>query len=111
MQQRLAIARTLLCDPAILLLDEPFTGLDSVNQQKFIGMLQQLRAEGKTLLVTDHDPMRVSQLATRVDYLYRGKIARSFSGEEMDAAALAKAIATIESDEPGGNAGQREVEP
>jgi len=109
MQQRLAIARAILCNPAILLLDEPFTGLDAANQNQLVHLLIQMRAEGKTLLVTDHDLERVSQIATRVDYLYRGKIARSFSGKEMNAEDLTNAIAKIESGEAENSAEQQRV--
>ncbi|MRS03964.1 ABC transporter ATP-binding protein, partial [bacterium] len=82
MQQRLSIARALIGNPPTLLMDEPFTGLDSANQERFIGLLCQLRSQGKAILLSDHDLFRASQIASRVDYLYRGKITSSFSGEE-----------------------------
>ena len=74
MQQRLSIARALIGNPPVMLMDEPFTGLDSANQERFIGLLVQLRSQGKTILISDHDLFRASQIATRVDYLFRGKI-------------------------------------
>ncbi len=96
-QQRLSIARALIGNPLVLLMDEPFTGLDSANQERFIGLLDQLRYQGKAILISDHDLFRASQIATRVDYLFRGKISCSFSGEELTPARLGEKIAAIES--------------
>lgn len=77
MQQRLAIARAILHDPSVLLLDEPHTGLD----QDACAMLDQLLLEvahsGKTIVMATHELDRVQSLATRFDVLSRGKIAAS----------------------------------
>lgn len=97
MQQRLSIARALIGSPPVLLMDEPFTGLDSVHQERFIGLLIQLRSQGKAILISDHDLFLASQLATRVDYLFRGIITCSFRGEELIPDFLGKKIAAIES--------------
>jgi len=96
MQQRLSIARALLSDPAYLLLDEPFTGLDTANQARLMDLLKDLQSKGRALLVTDHDPARVAQMATRVDYLYHGRIEQTFSGSELEANYLGARIAAIE---------------
>jgi len=107
MQQRLAISRALIGNPPVLLMDEPFTGLDSANQERFIRLLNQLRVQGKAILISDHDLFRASQIATRVDYLFRGKISRSFSGEELTPDRLGEKIAAIES-APRGTALEKE---
>jgi len=77
MKQRLTIARALLCDPRILLFDEPYTGLD----QQGCGMLNQLvleeSARNKLVLLTTHELSYIRQVATRFDVLHRGKIAAS----------------------------------
>jgi len=77
MKQRLTIARALLCDPQVLLFDEPYTGLD----QQGCGMLNQLVLEensrGKLILLTTHELSFIRQIATRFDILHRGKIADS----------------------------------
>lgn len=97
MLQRLSLARAMLNHPSVLLLDEPFTGLDSESQERLLLILSSEVKDGKALLVTDHDAVRASGLATRLDYLCRGKILRTFSGEELEPESLHKEIFEIES--------------
>lgn len=97
MQQRLSIARALIGDPAVLLLDEPFTGLDSAHQEQLLALLVDLKARGKTILMADHDPYRAQKIASRVDYLFRGSICCSFSGERLEPSRLSASINEIES--------------
>ncbi len=111
MQQRLSIARALLCDPAVLLLDEPFTGLDALNQDRFIDLLVRLRESGKTILATDHDPGRAVRIATRIDYLFQGKICRSFQGDELNPSLLSGRIAEIERGNAVATTGKEPVSP
>jgi heme exporter protein A len=63
MQQRLALCRTLLHEPALLLLDEPYAGLDEEGAALLDRELDELGA-GRTLLLATHDPERVAALAT-----------------------------------------------
>jgi ABC-type multidrug transport system ATPase subunit len=63
MQQRLALCRTLLHEPALLLLDEPYAGLDEAGAELLDAELREL-AGGRTLLLATHDPERVDRLAT-----------------------------------------------
>ena len=63
MLQRLALCRTLLHDPELLVLDEPFTALDDEGSILLDGQLLEM-AETKTVVMTTHDPERVEQLAT-----------------------------------------------
>ena len=63
MQQRLALCRTLLHDPALLLLDEPYAGLDEAGAELLDVELGAL-AGRRTLLLATHDPDRVGRLAT-----------------------------------------------
>jgi heme exporter protein A len=63
MQQRLALCRTLLHDPALLLLDEPYAGLDEAGAELLDGELGALVGR-RTLLVATHDPDRLGRLAT-----------------------------------------------
>jgi ABC-type multidrug transport system ATPase subunit len=63
MLQRLALCRTLLHDPELLVLDEPFSALDEEGAALLDRELAELRA-GATFVVTSHDPERVAQLAT-----------------------------------------------
>jgi heme exporter protein A len=79
-QQRLSIARALLHGPDVLLLDEPYTGLDVAASATFDTLLRDLVAQGHTVLMTIHDLVRGFALSDRVLILARGKIARSVPG-------------------------------
>jgi heme exporter protein A len=74
MLQRLSIARALLHNPDILLLDEPYTGLDQDASAVLDGLLQVAHAEGRTILMTTHDLNRAATLPTRIIILSRGVI-------------------------------------
>ncbi|PJF44068.1 MAG: heme ABC exporter ATP-binding protein CcmA [Phototrophicales bacterium] len=77
MQQRLAIARALLSDPAILLLDEPYTGLDQDAAALLDELLHEVAGVGtsqRTAIMTTHDLRRAYELTTHVAILQRGKI-------------------------------------
>ncbi|MEN8242753.1 MAG: heme ABC exporter ATP-binding protein CcmA [Chloroflexota bacterium] len=83
MQQRLSIARAVLHDPDILLLDEPYTGLDQDASEMLDGVLKQIAAQGRTVVMTSHDLARSAELGTRFDVLSRGKIISSASRDEI----------------------------
>ena len=63
MTQRLALCRALLHDPALLVLDEPFTALDEDGAALLDGELSTLTGE-RTIVLSTHDPVRVASLAT-----------------------------------------------
>ena len=88
MQQRLAIGRALLHDPQVMLLDEPHTGLDQDAAAMLDGLLRQVAAGGRTVLMTSHDLPRAADLATRIDVLSRGVIAASVPRPEITSAGL-----------------------
>lgn len=75
MQQRLAIARAILQDPPVLLLDEPYTGLDQDAAAILGEVLRDVATRGRTVLMTTHNIARGLALADRVAILSRGKIA------------------------------------
>jgi len=84
MQQRLAIARAFLRDPSILLLDEPFTGLDQAGIEFLMNRLSEDRKRGKTCLMAIHDARLGYMLADRLVVIDRGIIARDFVKASMD---------------------------
>lgn len=88
MQQRLAIGRAILHDPAVLLLDEPHTGLDQDACNMLDKLLEEVAGRGKTIVMTSHDLARVEDLAGRFDVLSRGKIVASASKVEIAAGGL-----------------------
>jgi len=74
MLQRLSIARALLHDPAVLLFDEPYTGLDQDAAAMLDAVAAEARADGRTVIMTTHELDRAARLATRVLILARGAI-------------------------------------
>ncbi len=75
MLQRLSIARALLHDPHILLLDEPYTGLDQDAAAMLDDLLRMAQGEGHTIVMVSHQLDRSAQLASRALILSRGVIA------------------------------------
>jgi ABC-type multidrug transport system ATPase subunit len=85
MQQRLAIARCLLHDPRILLLDEPYTGLDQRAARILTNLIHELLAEGRTLLMTTHDLQWAAEVAQQVFILLGGRVVHQASATGLSA--------------------------
>ncbi len=88
MQQRLAIGRAVLHDPDVMLFDEPYTGLDQDASEMLDGVLKNVAAAGRTVVMTSHDLARAEDLATRFDILSRGVIAASATRADLGNANL-----------------------
>lgn len=73
MQQRAAIARALIHDPALLLLDEPFTGLDAVAGDRLRALLASHTGGQRAMVIVTHHASEAWALATRVGVLVRGR--------------------------------------
>jgi heme ABC exporter ATP-binding subunit CcmA len=74
MRQRLAVARAFLHEPAVLLLDEPFTALDDRAIAVLQGLLREGLAEGRTIVLSTHQLREALELATHVALLVRGRV-------------------------------------
>jgi ABC-type multidrug transport system ATPase subunit len=75
MRQRLSLARALLNDPKLLLLDEPFSNVDSRSAHVMAVLLGQLRDQRKTILVVTHQPRILESAANEFVSMEAGKIA------------------------------------
>jgi heme exporter protein A len=84
MQQRLSIARATLHDPEVLLLDEPFSGLDLEASELLGEWLRSFVAHGKTVLMATHDLEQGLQGARRWAFVDQGKIAEELTGTDAD---------------------------
>jgi heme ABC exporter ATP-binding subunit CcmA len=74
MKQRLSILRASVHEPSILLLDEPYTGLDKKGSEMLDGMLRAFHEQGKTIMMTTHDIEKGYNIAERVGILVAGRI-------------------------------------
>jgi ABC-type multidrug transport system ATPase subunit len=74
MRQRLSLARALLNDPKLLLLDEPFSNVDARSAHEMATLLGQLRDQRKTLLVVTHQPGLLESIANEFVWMESGKI-------------------------------------
>jgi len=82
-QQRVAIARSLVCDPLLMLADEPTGNLDSRTGQEILGLIDELHAEGKTIVMVTHD----DAIAHRAQRVVRFADGRMVSDERNNGAA------------------------
>lgn len=93
MAQRLSIARGLVHDPAVLLLDEPFTGLDGPAAEKLTERLAALRDGQRSLVIVTHDLRRAAELADTALVLAAGRVFRQLAGDALSSGELEIAYA------------------
>lgn len=83
MQQKIQFIAALLHEPELIIMDEPFSGLDPVNAQLLMETLVQLRAEGKAVLFSTHRMDQVEKLCDGIAIIYRGKVVLSGTVREV----------------------------
>ena len=83
MKQRIKMAAALVHDPAVLLLDEPFNGMDPRQRLHLIALLRTMGAEGRTVLFSSHILEEVEQLAHQIEVLVAGRHAASGDYREI----------------------------
>jgi ABC-2 type transport system ATP-binding protein len=116
-KQRLAVACALVCEPDILFLDEPTTGLDPQSRRQLWGVITEFRARGGTVLLTTHYMEEAERLCDRVAIVDRGRIMSLGRPADLIAALGASDVieftldsgARIEPDELTGLPGVRDV--
>jgi ABC-2 type transport system ATP-binding protein len=83
MKQRLVLAKTLLHDPKVLLLDEPATGLDPIARIELREQLKQLQAEGITMLISSHILSDLEDICTQIALIGAGRNAADAEGQAV----------------------------
>ena len=84
MQQRVVIAMALACDPQLLVLDEPTTGLDATVEAEVLDLVQSLRTEtGAALLLIAHNLGVIRRMCDRVGVMYAGKLVEEGPAREV----------------------------
>ena len=94
MRQRLTLATTLLGDPGVLILDEPLNGLDPDGIRWMRGLLRQLAADGRTILISSHLLNEAAQTVDDVVVINHGKLAAQGPVTELTAATTTTRIRT-----------------
>ena len=87
-KQRVLIARALVAEPDLLLLDEPTAGVDPAATTSIAELLQRLNADGMTLVMVNHDLPVVRRVARTVLWVAEGKVERGSAAEMLNAAHL-----------------------
>ncbi len=88
MKQKLALARALIHDPAVLLLDEPTSAMDPESAQLVRSEISRLRSSKRTIVLCTHNLAEAESLADQIAIIYRGKILLNGTLEELKRAVL-----------------------
>jgi len=104
MKQKAAIARALVHEPPVLLLDEPATALDPEMTQTLRGLIVSLRAQHRAILLCTHDLDEAQRISDRVVIVDRGRIVREGATEELRSAGRPSFRAEIVADETAARA-------
>ena len=83
MQQKIQFIAALLHDPELIIMDEPFSGLDPVNAQLLMDTLVELRRQGRAILFSTHRMDQVEKLCDAIAIIYQGKLVLSGSVREV----------------------------
>lgn len=75
-KRRLTIARSLVTQPTLLMLDEPFSGVDPIAVNEIQNIVEDLRRSGLAILITDHNARQTLELVDRAYLIYEGKVLR-----------------------------------
>lgn len=85
-QQKVQLIATLLHSPQLVILDEPFSGLDPVNQEFVLSVLEELRSAGKTVILSAHQMALVERMADQLVLMNRGRVIAQGALTEVRAA-------------------------
>ncbi len=96
MRQRLVLAKTLIPDPQVLMLDEPASGMDPHGRIDLKNIIKKLSAQGKTVLISSHILSEMSEFCTAVGIMERGRMVVSGDVEQVTRQVMGLAILAIE---------------
>ena len=96
MRQRLMLAKTLIPDPQVLMLDEPASGMDPRGRIDLKNVLKRLRDEGKTVLVSSHILAEMTEFCNAVAIMERGRMVVSGTVEEIRARVMGEIVLVVE---------------
>jgi ABC-2 type transport system ATP-binding protein len=99
-KQRVALALALLNDPALLFLDEPTTGLDPQVRHEIHGVIQELKENRRSILITTHYIEEAERLCDRVAIIDAGKIIESGTPREIQQRVLGHSMLEVTADRP-----------
>lgn len=85
MKLKLALVACFMCDPDIIILDEPSTGLDPLMQEELIQLLKEEKAKGKTIFLSSHVLEEVERIADDICIIKAGRIVKELSIAELHA--------------------------
>ena len=91
-RQAVAIARSLLGDPKVVMLDEPTAALGVVQTEQILKLITRLKERGLGVVVISHNLSDLFQVVDRISVLRLGRMARTFGADEMDQQAIVAAI-------------------
>ncbi len=83
MKQKLCIAKTLMHDPDVFILDEPASGLDPKSRIEFKAILKELRKQNKTIFISSHILKEIEDVCTSIGIIDRGKLVAQGSKDEI----------------------------
>jgi len=99
MKQKVGIVAAFMHDPEVLILDEPTSGLDPLMQSRFIELVLEEKARGKTILMSSHIFEEVERTCNRVAIIKNGRLVAMDEVEKLKAAQARKYVITLENEE------------
>ncbi|MEW1859928.1 ATP-binding cassette domain-containing protein [Streptomyces sp. NBC_00669] len=82
-RQRVAVARALVTEPELIILDEPVSALDSANRVQILEILKELRGTGVAIVLISHDLGSVAGIADRIAVLYQGELVEAGAARDV----------------------------
>ena len=110
MKQKVGIVAAFMHDPEVLILDEPTSGLDPLMQNRFIELVLEEKARGKTILMSSHIFEEVERTCHRVAIIKDGRLVATDSVDELKATQLKKYIITLEDENAASSFANEELQ-